>query len=87
MGARLITPEGEVFELTDELYAEFRQKIELSQQNLRQQQAQQLRDVLKQLHNDPHKESAGWWDDFENFLRQNRVHFPERNLGLGVEDE
>jgi glutamine synthetase adenylyltransferase len=55
-------------------------KVEMSQ-------AEAILATLKGWENDPEYQaiSEEWWDDFQQFLKDNRVNFPERDLGLGDE--
>lgn len=39
--------------------------------------------LLELLHTPPNDDkSPAWWDEFEEELRQNRLNFPERDLGI-----
>ncbi len=49
-------------------------------------QVQQILSLLKEWENDPeHDMPDEWWDEFEQFLQENRMNFPERDLGFGDE--
>lgn len=49
-------------------------------------QVQQILSLLKEWERNPeHHMPDGWWDEFDQFLRENRLNFPERNFGLGEE--
>lgn len=100
MVAKLISPQGEEFELTDEQFAQAKalldEEIELEREKkyqefvaYRQQthphlteQNQRLLAILDWIQADPHKQSDEWWDDFEQFLKENRFNIRERDLGL-----
>jgi len=76
MVAKLISPDGEVFEISDALYQEVRMKIDMDQRQIREAQSQRFLEVLDWLKDDSNKESDEWWDEFNQFLAENRVHFP-----------
>ncbi len=48
-------------------------------------QAEQIKALLKSWENEPDDKSPEWWAEFDQFLKDNRVNFPERDLGLGDE--
>ena len=76
MGAKLISPDGEVQELTMEEYNNLQMMLNRGQRKRR------LEATLKKIEDDPDPPSKQWWDEFEQFLKENRVSFPERDLGF-----
>lgn len=48
-------------------------------------QIEQILAVLKEWENEPDDKSPEWWDEFDQFLKDNQVNFSERDLGLGDE--
>lgn len=46
-------------------------------------QNQRLLALLEEWQNEPDNQSEEWWDEFQQFLRENRVNFPYTDLGLG----
>ena len=48
-------------------------------------QAERIKAVLKSWENEPDDKSEEWWAEFEQFLKDNRVNFPDRNLDFGEE--
>jgi hypothetical protein len=43
--------------------------------------------ALEILEDIPDDKSEEWWDEFEQFLRENRMSFPERDLDWGLDEE
>lgn len=48
-------------------------------------QSERIKAVLKLWESIPDDKSPEWWDEFEQFLKDNRMNFPERDLGFGDE--
>jgi hypothetical protein len=48
-------------------------------------QAERIKALLKAWENEPDDQTDEWWEQFDRFLRENRLNFPDRNLGLGDE--
>ena len=48
-------------------------------------QHERIKAVLKLWESIPDDKSDEWWDEFNQFLKDNRVNFPERDLGFGDE--
>ena len=48
-------------------------------------QIEQIMAVVKKWEAVPDDKSDEWWDEFETFLKENRVHFEERDLGFDEE--
>jgi PHD/YefM family antitoxin component YafN of YafNO toxin-antitoxin module len=48
-------------------------------------QHERIKAVLQEIKENPDKMSEEWWDDFDTFLRENRVNFEERDLDWGDE--
>jgi hypothetical protein len=46
-------------------------------------QHERIKALLKEWEEHPDDTPAEWWDEFEEFLKQNRVNFPERDLDFG----
>ncbi|MCQ3932244.1 MAG: hypothetical protein DPW16_17480 [Chloroflexi bacterium] len=67
-------------EVWEEFWHEQNPKSEISAQN------QRLLALLEQWQNEPDDQSEEWWDEFQQFLRENRVNFPYTDLGLGDDE-
>lgn len=48
-------------------------------------QIEQIMAVIKEWENIPDDKSQEWWDEFDAFLKDNRVNFEERDLGFDEE--
>lgn len=46
---------------------------------------EKVRRALKYLDENPGDETDEWWDEFQQSLKENRLTFPERDLGLSNE--
>ena len=62
--------------------------LELWEAILKQLQAEmpqhlRFQAFLKEWENYADEDSDAWWDDFQAFLKANRLNFPERDLKLG----
>lgn len=79
MVAKLISPQGEEFELSDDLYLKMRELLP-SETVRPKTQAERLRETLKRIAQNPDKKSDEWWDEFEQFLKENRFNLNLRNL-------
>jgi hypothetical protein len=56
----------------------------LSEQEPKPSQKEQILDLLDQWDNDPENDmSDEWWDEFDEFLKANRVNFGDRDPGPG----
>jgi len=81
MNAQLISPMGQILELDEETYYEIRLHLAL-QTPQREARMTALLALLEEVNQ---QEDSRWWDDFTQFLAENRLHFPER-LVFGEED-
>ncbi len=45
-------------------------------------QHERIKALLREWQEHPDDTPDQWWDEFEEFLKENRVNFPERDLGL-----
>jgi hypothetical protein len=50
-----------------------------------QSQIEQIMAVLREFENEPDDKSDEWWDEFNDFLKANRLNFEERDLGFDDE--
>jgi hypothetical protein len=48
-------------------------------------QIEQIMEVLREFENEPDDKSDEWWDEFNEFLKANRLNFEERDLGFDDE--
>jgi hypothetical protein len=46
-------------------------------------QAARIKALLKEWRENPDDTPAEWWDEFEEFLKQNRVRLREHDLDFG----
>ena len=46
-------------------------------------QHERIEAVLQEIKDNPDKKSDAWWDDFMQFLKDNRMNFEERDLDWG----
>ncbi len=49
-------------------------------------QNQRILALLEQWQNEPDDQSEEWWNEFQQFLRDNRVNFRYTDLGLGDDE-
>jgi hypothetical protein len=45
-------------------------------------QIEQSMEVLREFESEPDDKSDEWWDEFNAFLKANRLNFEERDLGF-----
>ncbi len=50
-----------------------------------EEQHQAIKALLAEWRAQPDDTPGEWWDEFDAFMRENRLQFPDRNLG--IEDE
>lgn len=43
---------------------------------------ERIKALLAEWDAEPDEESEEWWEEFRAFLKENRLNFPERDLGL-----
>jgi hypothetical protein len=48
-------------------------------------QIEQIMAVLREFESEPDDKSDEWWDEFNAFLKANRLNFEERDLGFDNE--
>jgi hypothetical protein len=49
-------------------------------------QLQQILNLVQKWENEPEDDMPDeWWDEFQQFLQDNRVNFPDRHLDFGDE--
>jgi len=46
-------------------------------------QHERIKALLRKWREHPDDTPSEWWDDFQSFLNENRVNFPERDLDFG----
>ncbi len=85
--ARVVKDENgnEVVQIPRELWEEIVGRIEVEEERPKLSQAEQIRALLKKWEEEPDDTPAEWWDEFESFLKANRVKFEERDLGFDDE--
>jgi hypothetical protein len=85
--ARVVKDENgnEMVQIPRELWEETVGRIEVEEQQPKLSQAERIQALLKKWEAEPDDTPAEWWDEFEAFLKANRVNFEERDLGFGDE--
>jgi hypothetical protein len=66
------------------IWEELLSEVETAQ-TVQRSQVEKFEAFLKKTENYQDDKSQEWWDDFNKFLRENRLHFPERNIDAGNE--
>lgn len=77
--ARVVKDENgnEVVQIPRELWEEV-----IGQFEPQPSQIEQIMEVLREFENEPDDKSDEWWDEFNEFLKANRLNFEERDLGF-----